>query len=374
MRKKNADGSEESTEEEEESVSLEQPSTEDGSAKRPNGVVVMYKHHKGKVWVLVGCAALIILIFIFIYWGLFNNYTWNNDYHVHQLETRINQQQRGNGLSYGASAVYSVARLLAGKEPTVLELCHRDSYDPVMKDGRLQFQRSDMSARARAMAQRQTASLPKNVLVSARLEMRYNVEIAPDVLRKNGLSETQRYQTLHYEVGSSHDRFSTIKLLVSSEDIYKQQPRIRQEVTICSNRPGSERLCSQRVSLGGLLRMNNTLLYPMEKYLQPRQDKKTPTWSPTSTPIGGGSGGTTQQNVDEEETDEEENDENEAINLLQQDQENLRSVEAELANNRQFHVLFYRETDASLTTSRDTDAIYDEYIALVIEPMPCKTG
>jgi hypothetical protein len=322
------------------------------SARKGNRIVVFAKTHQTKFWWVLGCALLVILIVIPIYWVAFDRSQVENHHHWRDLESRMSARELGrDSLSVGQSALYSLASVLgAGRRAITLALCHRASYDAVQRDGREWLVPSDMSARAQALAQRQIGALPKNFLLDTRLEMRYNVEVAPDVLVKNGLSPTQRYQTLHYEVASNYARFSSVKLLVSSEDLYRQAPRVRQEVVICSNRPDSERRCDLR---GDKLLMNNTLLFPMEGAVQVTDAPPS-----AETPTG----------VRQSQTEEPQR----GVDLVEQDKENLRGLEYALANNRQFHVLFYRETAASArTTGRDDAADYSEYIALTVEPAMC---
>jgi len=331
-----------------------------GTTKNGNRIVVFMKTHQNK-WIAVFiCAGLILLLFIFLYWAWFDQAQTQNHHHMHQLDMRLDDREMGrNSFSVAQSSLYSLASVLgASRRSYTLALCHRASYDPVQRDRREVLVPSDMNARAQALVQRQINTLPKNSLLDVRLEMRYNVEVAPDVLVKNGLSPTQRYQTLHYELASNYAGFSSIKLLVSSEDIYRQVPRVRQEVLICSNRPDSERRCSRSVS-DNKLRMNNTLLFPMEQAVQPQPEQQE---DPSARP-----GRQQAQQTEEPEQPQR------GIDLVDQDKENLRGLESNLANNRQFHILFYMEASTSsrtAATSRD-DNDYNEYIALTVEPAMC---
>ncbi len=362
---------------EEDEVTLEEKSDGSGAkVVRQNRVVEVVKQHGSKGWWLLACFVLFLFILIFFYIAAFDNTNWNNGHHMHQLDLKLKElaQQSRQSQQYVTTGLYSMGAAFTGaRREFVMSFCHQATYRPVLKDKQQVLVPADPAGRAAALAMRAPiTALERNYVLSTHLEMRYNVPVDEQTLRALQLSPSQHYQTLHYEVASDYAHFSTIRLVVTTEDIYRAHPRLVQDVLICSNRPGSARRCSQRVSLNSLLRMNNTLLMAMEAGA-----------ASSASGTRGGSGVETNAPARPRNTaeavelgdDEEEQQEQQGVDLVEQEKESLRLLESQIANNRLFHVLFYREVAplvGSTTTSRDAaQDEFHEYLALTVAPVAC---
>jgi hypothetical protein len=178
---------------------------------------------------------------------------------------------------------------------------------------------------------------------------RYNTPLSAETRRDMELEEDEAYMTLHYELRSSYTRFSSVHLLVTSEDIYRGgQPRLHQDIVICSNAFGGKLPCGRRDGSGMLL-LNRTLLARMDPEAGRRAQNGT---APTS-----GSEG------------------DETIMVSESlEAQKLRALESALANNRRFYLVFFSESAASAQSrdngNNDDDAL-SEYVALIVKPVPC---
>lgn len=325
-------------EEEVDTVELENGGKEVRTVRKKNRFTEVYESkHWSKVWVAFVCCFLFFTIFFFVWIGVYNTRYWDNDYRVHQIETKVSQSSGFRAAQqYVTNGLYSLASVFATRQASSLSLCHQAMYKPTVVQRQEVLVPGDSIERTKALLQRRITTQDKQYIVKTRFDVQYNI----DVGKEGGAEADQLYQTVHYEVATNYAQFSTVKLLVTSEDIYKKVPRLRQEIVICSNRPGSSRQCSRRTTVDNLMLMNNTLRVPME---QPSQ-------------AFGNSTGAHSEGED-----------------LQLDAaQSLKQLERDIAGNRLFHILFYREaSDNSETLGRDDVDEYNEYLALIIEPVTC---
>lgn len=299
--------------------------------KNSNRITVFVRNNQTKmIWLAVGCMLLFFLL-VLLLWGSYYWWGGQTDAHMWQLEHSVSSlSRRAVGSGYGAaSSLYALGGLVGARTEFRLALCHRARYRATGAGDAVALVASDGAARVRAFLDKR-APQEKNYLVQARLELRYNVALPPGAAGEDKTSEAdQLYQTLHYELASNYAQFSSVRLLVTSEDVYKRVLRLRQDVVICSDAPQARRRCSSATTRDQMLLMNNTLLLP--------QTEAQPVFNVSSR------------------------------ELVTGDAEKLRALERELSDNRQFHLLFYREASGV----RDSDDEYAEYLALVVEPAAC---
>ncbi len=286
-----------------------------------------YDNNWGKTWLVVGCVFLFFFIFVLVWLAYVNNNTNSNEWHVHQIEQRVSQSTMRSAQQFIRNGLYSMGAIFASRKEATLSLCHTGLYTATVVSGQEVLQPCDTVKRTRAMLQHTLSQQDRSQLLDVRFDLQYNIDVGG-----KGAPADQLYETVHYEVFATYAQFSTVKLLVTSEDLYKKMPRVRQEIVICSNKPGSARQCNHHTSLANMFYMNNTLRVPMEQV----------------------SGNATALQGDEMHADA-------AYSLKQ--------LETRMANNRLFHVLFYRE--AGDTVGRDDVDDYAEYLALIVEPGSC---
>jgi len=325
-------------EEEIDTVELENNGKEVRTVRKKNRFTEVYESkHWGKVWVAFLCCFVFFIIFFLVWIGLFNTQQNTNTHHMHQIESQLKSSSPfRTAQQYVTNGLYSLASVFATRQESSLSLCHQAMYKPMVVQRQEVLVPGDSIERTRALLQRRITAQDKQYMVKTRFDLHYNI----DVGKEGGAQADQLYQTVHYEVATNYAQFSTVKLLVTSEDIYKKVPRLRQEIVICSNKPGSSRQCSRRTTVDNLMLMNNTLRVPME---QPSQT------------VGNTTGAHT-----------------EGEDLQMDAAQSLKQLERDIASNRLFHILFYREaSDNSETLGRDDVDEYNEYLALIIEPSTC---
>jgi len=328
---------------------------EEGDKK--NRFTTWYNKHKGKFICVAVLLVMLLLGLIFFYWGFLDRFRDRTDRHFNDLEHRLASRGIG-GEMLGTNGLYGMASIFTARKEYTLSLCHRALYRLATADKREILVKSDTMQRVKALVTKQTIQ-EKSHVVKTRLELHYNLELRDiaarlrewgntmDLVKEWGLNGRERYLLLDYEVASNYAKFSTIKFVVSTEDIYRRVPRLKREVLLCSNRPGSTRRCSSRATVDGLLLINNTLVLPMEQHSPVPKNISSRTESETGTP------------------GKEENAE-EGINLHGTDKEALHTLENDIANLRLFHIIFYKES-----TGVGDSAEYEEYIALIVEPSTC---
>ena len=331
-------------------------------AVRQNQIIYVVKKNKG--WLACVLIGVVLLLFLigFLYWGRFDWYQGHNDHHMHQLEVKLNGALEAQRQSqrYATSGLYSLAAAFATRSEYGLSLCHQDDYGTSTVNKIVHLVPSDASRRAIALAQKSDRSLQPGYPTHVRLEMRYNVDLGPEAQRKLKMQEGELCETLHYELSSSYTAFSGVRLLVSTEDIYRGgQPTLIQEVLICSNRPGSGRLCSGR---DGMLLMNDSLVMPVELPAVEKENNKKNATTRSETQISAP--------PKSEQEDEMGMDLESATKTQDTPARNLRLLESQIANNRMFDLIFYQETTPE--EGRDNSASdYSEYIVLTIRPTEC---
>jgi hypothetical protein len=318
-------------------------------------LVDVYNRHSGKVLCVVVVALILFFSLVFIYWGRFDRFGDRTDRRIGDLDHRLSSRGRVGGESFAANGLYAMSSIFTAREEYTLALCQLSLYRTGTGPGKREILLPrDTAQQVRALVNREAVP-EKSFVIKTHFELHYNVNPSELVgVKLKGMSREERFLVLHYEVASNYAHFSTIKLVVSTEDIYRRIPRLKREVILCSDRPGSARRCSRRSTMDSFMMMNNSLLLSMEAGTPISRNPKEKNSSVKSETAPAGDG--------------EDNSAEEGLNLLSTDKESLFALEQDIASIRLFHILFYKESVGE--GGREAED-YSEYIALTVEPSAC---